>query len=278
MKELLLGGLAGLALGIAAQRLHLHQREELRCAVGLLAPELLRALLLMLGAGTMLTALMMWLAVIDVDEIVVLPLSAGTLAGGVLFGVAVALAGFTPLSVFPGLFCNRYSVREMLEKDFCINSMAGMVLTDRLLPLLEKPLAALQDLPPHSQATLFSVTLDEPFLLGGGFLSQGCLGLLLAAIALCIPSNRLSARRLPPPSEGPAPSAVPRSVAPLPAPQLRLSAPPKLLRLPAPAAEAPIPPADASASEDAFVAALPGEEPLIVDTAMDDPEEDESPN
>lgn len=27
---------------------------------------------------------------------------------------------------------------EMLEKDFCINSMAGMVLTDRLLPLLEK--------------------------------------------------------------------------------------------------------------------------------------------
>lgn len=27
---------------------------------------------------------------------------------------------------------------EMLEKDFCINSMAGPVLTDRLLPLLEK--------------------------------------------------------------------------------------------------------------------------------------------
>ena len=27
---------------------------------------------------------------------------------------------------------------EMLEKDFCINSMGGMVLTDRLLPLLEK--------------------------------------------------------------------------------------------------------------------------------------------
>lgn len=27
---------------------------------------------------------------------------------------------------------------EMLEKDFCINSMAGVVLTDRLLPLLEK--------------------------------------------------------------------------------------------------------------------------------------------
>lgn len=270
MTAYILPAVLGLLTGLVQRWTHLCRPGGLRDALALRLSHPLRSLLYALGTAMALSALLMWLAVIDVDEIVVLPLSAGTLAGGVLFGVAVALAGFTPLSVFPGLFCNRWPT--------ALATLVGCLVAVQLLPLLEKPLAALRDLPPHSQATLFSVTLDEPFLLGGGFLSQGCLGLLLAAIALCIPSNRLSARRLPPPSEGPAPSAVPRSVAPLPAPQLRLSAPPKLLRLPAPAAEAPIPPADASASEDAFVAALPGEELLIVDTAMDDAEEDESPN
>lgn len=271
MTAYILPAVLGLLTGLVLRWTHLCRPGGLRDALALRLSHPLRSLLYALGTAMALSALLMWLAVIDVDRIVVLPLSAGTLAGGVLFGVAVALAGFTPLSVFPGLFCNRWPT--------ALATLAGCLVATQLLPLLDKPLTALQALPPHSQATLFSVTLDEPFLLGGGFLSQGCLGLLLAAIALCIPSNRLSARSLPPPLKKPAsrPTA-PRSVAPPPAPQLRLSAPPKPLRLPAPTGESPVPPADGSASEDAFVAALPGEEPLVVDTAMDGPEEDESLN
>lgn len=230
MKELLLGGLAGLALGIAAQRLQLHRRAELRCAVGLLAPGLMRALLLMLGAGTILTALMMWLAVIDVDTVAVLPLDAGTLIGGVLFGAALGLAGLAP-----GTSGVLLGAGRLLEG---LSAVAGCVAGAFLLPLLEPLFAVLRGWLAPRAATWFQVTLDEPYLFAGGFLGQGCLGLAIFAAALCI----RRAHEAPPEPEPAAP--VPET-----------SDEPQAVQ------------------EDALVVTLPGEEPVVVDTAEDDQKE-----
>jgi len=230
MKELLLGGLAGLALGIAAQRLHLHRREELRCAVGLLAPGLLRTLLLMLGAGTMLTALMMWLAVIDVDTVAVLPLDGGTLIGGVLFGAALGYAGLAP-----GTSGVLLGAGRLLEG---FSAVAGCVAGAFLLPLLEPVFSVLRGWLAPRAATWFQVTLAEPYLFAGGFLGQGCLGLVIFAAALCIRRAHETPPEPEPAALVPETSAEPQDV-----------------------------------QEDALVVTLPGEEPVVVDTAEEDQKE-----
>lgn len=232
MKELVLGGMAGLALGIAGQRLHLHRRDELRCAVGLLAPGLLRALLLTLGVGAMLTALMMWLAVIDVDTVAVLPLDSGTLIGGVLFGTALGWSGLAPGTSGMLLGAGRF-----LE-GLC--AVAGCVAGSLLLPYMESIFATLRSWLQGTGKTWFQVTLDEPFLFAGGFLGQGCIGLAIAAAALCIRRAH---------EEPPAPEPAP--------PMPHTSAEPEAVQ------------------EDAVVVSLPGEEPVVVDTGEEDREDKE---
>lgn len=256
MRSILLPGLLGLLTGLTLRWSGLWQPRGLRDALALRRRHVCRSGLYALGAATAMTALLCYLAVIDVDEIVVLPLSAGALAGGAVFGVCAALAGYTPLTAFTGLGGLRLDA---------LCTIAGCFAGTLLLPLLEQPLAALRALPPHVNATLFQVTLDESYLLGGGFLAQGCAGLLLAVIAMCIPSHR--AARVEPIMAPPArPTAAPLRM-PTRYRQLRLPAPDRVPRLPAPADPAPDP--DASA-EDTFVAILPGEEPLVVDTAQED--------
>lgn len=291
MMEYILPGALGLLLGLILRWSRLSRPEGLRAALALRCSHALRSLLQAIGAGMALTALLMWLAVIDVDEVVPLPLSAGALAGGVIFGVAAALAGFTPMTAFAGAGSSHWT------EALC--TLAGCLAGTLLLPLLERPLAALRDAPPHAAATLFRVTLDETYLLGGGFLGQACAGLLLMAIAVCIPSNRRAAATgapaspvdVPPPTGPEAES----SAAPPPA----LPEPTPLLLLPAPAPEEILPedtppedpdpkptieasPPDEDAPEEAagetFIALLPGEEPLVVDTGLEeDGEEEESP-
>ncbi|MBE5803595.1 MAG: hypothetical protein E7316_03685 [Clostridiales bacterium] len=196
MKELMLGGVAGLALGIALQRLGLHRRAELRCAVGLLAPEHLRCLLLAVGAGGILSALMMWLAVIDVDTIVVPPLDGGTLLGGAIFGAALGWSGLTPATAGAVLGADRF-----LE-GLC--AVAGCVAGAFLLPYAERAFPTLRSWLEADGRTWFQVTLDEPFLFAGGFLGLGCLGLFIIAAALFI----RRAHETPPPPEEPAPMPV----------------------------------------------------------------------
>ena len=294
MMEYILPGTLGLLLGLILRWSHLSRPEGLRSALALRRSHALRSLLQAIGAGMALTALMMWLAVIDVDEVVPLPLSAGTLAGGVIFGVAAALAGFTPMTAFAGAG-GSHGARALC-------TLAGCLAGTLLLPLLEGPLAALRGLPPHAAATLFRVTLNETYLLGGGFLGQACTGLLLMTIAVCIPSNRRAAASVAPDTpadvpEMPAPDAVPPDAAVPAALPPALPEPPPLLRLPAPAQkEAPSaepappvpdettppddpgspanPPPEEAAGE-TFIALLPGEEPLVVDTGME--EDGESP-
>ena len=237
LTELILPGALGLLLGLTLRWTRLCRPDGLRRALALRLCHETRSLLYAVGAFVAMAAGLMWLAVIDVDRIAVLPLSAGTLTGGALFGVAAALAGFTPLTAFAGLGSG------CPGQALC--TLAGCLTGALLLPLLSGPLTALQALPPAVSATLFATTLDEPFLLGGGFLGQACAGLVLMTLAAVIPSNRLSraAYTQPLPAAVPAPPVHALPPIPVRPPRhLRLPAPEPQLRLPAPsgpAAEAP---------------------------------------
>lgn len=236
MRTYLLPGILGLLIGLLLHWTGLSRREGVHQALGLHRSSALRSALYAVGAAMAMTAFLCWLAVIDVDLIAVLPLSGGVLAGGALLGIAAGLCGFTPGTAFAALGAGSFTAA--LE---ALSTLAGCFVMTLLLPQLTGLLAPLQQSAPYVNSTVFRVTLDESFLLDGGFLGQGCAGLLLAAIALCIPSPR-------------------QMIAP------QESTPP-------PAGESSVPEPDEAPAE-TFVAILPGEEPLVVDTAMD--EEDET--
>lgn len=112
------------------------------------------------------------------------------------------------------------------------------------LPALDGAFDAVRRLIPAVECTLFRVTLDKPFLLSGGFPALACLGALLLVCALCVRPPR------------PAPAE--------PAGAQEMSA----------ASETSAAPQDVR--EDTFVASLPGEEPVVVDTQEpDSPPSDE---
>ena len=231
MNAYLIPGLLGLLTGLLLNWGQLSRAEGLRHALGLRRSLALRTGLTALGWGALLTALLMWLAVIDVDGVDVLPLSLGTLLGGALFGVCAGLCGFTPTTAFAGL-------PRSLEA-LCV--LAGCLAGTLLSPALGGLLAPLHA--PWTSATLFQVTLDEPWLLSGGFLGLGALGALLAVWGLCVPSPR--------------PVIVPNEVIAERAAEAEET----------PSAEESPDPEEAPA--ETVVAVLEGEEPLIVDTAMD---------
>ncbi|MBQ7850033.1 MAG: YeeE/YedE family protein [Clostridia bacterium] len=258
MKGYVLPGVLGLLLGLTLHWTGLSRPGALRDALGLRRSHALRSVLYMIGVPMALTALLCWLAVIDVDGVAVLPLSAGALAGGVVFGVSAALCGYTPLTAFAGLGSGR------TVEALC--TLAGCLTAALLLPLLEKPLTALYALPPTAHATMFRTTLDEPYLLGGGFRGQFLAGVLVMVVAICIPSNLGRFAAAPAVAEDAPPDDAAGSDA---APEEEAEA-----ALPAPEPVALLP---AAAPEEAFVALLPGEEPLVVDTEMDAPPENSLP-
>lgn len=228
MKSWLIPGVSGLLTGLLLHWTTLDRPFAMRNALGLRRACALRSGLSALGWGMALTALLCWLAVIDVDTIRVLPLSLGAIIGGVLFGGAAGFCGFTPGTAFAGLACTPVEA-------LCV--LMGCAVMTWLMSLLEGLLLPLRYAPPYADATMFAVTLDGAFLLSGGFGGQGCVGLLLVVIALCVPSPRLVLLT---------DEEVARRAAALPPPE----------------------PADAST----FVATLPDEEPLVVDTAQDEGE------
>lgn len=238
MNAYFLPGVMGLMTGLLLHWAGFDREANLRLALGLRRSYALRTALTAVGWAMALTALLMWLAVIDVDAIAVLPLSLGVLLGGALLGVCAGLCGFTPLSAFAGA-----GTPDALS---ALPVLAGCFAGGWLLPVLDAPFSALREAAPYAAATLFEVTLDEPFLLSGGFLAQGCAGLLGAVIALCIPSPRMV-----------------------------------IIDVPQPSADADSdadsnPDADPSSTAvDTFVSLQEGEEPLVIDTAL---EEGESPN
>lgn len=232
MKGYLLHGLCGLLLGLVLRWTGLAHPQGLRLALGLRRSYALRSALTAAGWGLALIAVLAWLAVLDVDTITVIALHGGSLIGGVLFGVAAALCGYTPLTAFAGLGGPERGHGGQALEALC--TLAGCFAALWLLPSLDGPIAALAALPPHVEATLFRITLDKPYLLEGGFLGHVCLGLVLIAAAMCIPSPRV---RMVDDAE-----IAERAAA--------------------------IPPPEAAPTE-TFVALLPGEEPLVVDTVLD---------
>ncbi len=236
MTTYLIPGLLGLLMGLILHWGRFSQTSGLRAALGLRRSLTLRTGLTALGWGILLTALLMWLAVIDVDAVPVLPLSLGALLGGVVFGVAAGLCGFTPSTAFAGL-----GGGNALEA-LCVLAgcafMTWLPVGELLRPLREPWLAS----------TLFEVTLDEPYLFAGGFLGMMCLGALLIVWGICVPSPRVKIF----PDEA----------------------------IAEPAAEPPIPPAEEavpdpeSAAEETVIALLEGEEPLVVDTELDEADAD----
>lgn len=234
MNAYLIPGMMGLLTGLLLRWGLLHQPEGLRTALGLRRSLTLRTGLSALGWGTLLTALLMWLAVIDVDHVEVLPLSPGALLGGAIFGVCTGICGFTPTTAFAGL-CSHCPPEAL-----CV--IAGCFAGTALSPALSGLLTPLHT--PWADASLFQVTLDEPWLLGGGHLALGCLGLLLTVWGACIPSPKAA--------------VVPDGV---------IAERAAEAAEPLPAEDSPDP---ADAPEETVVAVLEGEEPLIVDTALDE--------
>lgn len=267
MNAYLIPGLLGLMTGLVLHWGQLSRAEGLRLALGLRRSLPLRTGLTALGWGLFLTALLMWLAVIDVDRVDVLPLSPGALLGGALFGVCAGLCGFTPTTAFAGL-CGP-NVLEAL----CV--LAGCFVMTLFSPALEGLLVPLRT--PWVDATLFKVTLDEPFLLsgggssGGGFLGLGCLGALLAVWGMCVPSPKvviIEAVEPPCPKDDGSPSGETKE-------DSSASTPPQSANADSSPEKEPLDLTPAAPTE-TVVAILEGEEPLVVDTALDASDEPEA--
>lgn len=272
----------GLLLGLTLHWVGFSRPKGLRNVLALHRRNILRSALYVLGVPMALTALLCWLAVIDVDGIVVLPLTPALLAGAAIYGVAVGLAGCTPLTAFALLGGSHWA------EALC--TLAGCAVAGWLLPMLSASLTALREALILSDATLFRMTLDEPFLLGGGFAGQAWAGLLLMTIAICVlprravPSPAVAEDPAAPAADTPESDPLPDD-APVPPPADETTVSPDADdEMEAPSDEAVVPdetPTDetdaseflllpASVPDDAFVALLPGEEPLVVDMVEND--------
>ena len=91
MRTLLIPASCGLLLGMSISAARLISPDGLRDTLRFRPSHALKAALWALGTAIAAMALLCWLAVMDIDRIVPLPLHAGTLTGGMLFGVCAAL-------------------------------------------------------------------------------------------------------------------------------------------------------------------------------------------
>lgn len=268
MKDVILWGAMGLWVGMALQVSGFSGAAQLSGERAGRRNAAQRALLYTLGLGMMLSALLCWLAVIDVDWIEVAPLHAGTILGGIMFGMAAGLTEMTPATALTGLGGGRF------WESLCgvLGCAAGAALGSRL------PLEGVQALAPRAEGTLFHLTLRDGFALPGGFSALACLGLLVCTVALMIPMVR--GQDAPPEEE------LPDGVSPDGGSSDGVS-PDGAARpdMEEPTAEAPLPedeilpedrmiPGEETASDETFVALLPEEEPMIIDTAEPDEEEE----
>ncbi|MBR4080809.1 MAG: YeeE/YedE family protein [Clostridia bacterium] len=223
MTRLVLDGLIGLLLGVALHLTGMDRADSVRETLHFRRRGEGKALLWASGVMAVTVSLLTWLAVIDVDDIPVLPLTGMTLVGGAICGLSWGLTGFTPETALSSAGGGR------LTESLCAlaGCAAGAYLTPYAKKLLSGTLAWFQPV----EKTLFRFTLDDGYLLPGGYLAQGCIGLILLAAAVCVRHFR------PPETVVPAtPVTDPPSVEP------------------------------EAVQEETVVVTLPGEEPVVVDT------------
>ena len=232
MTELVAGGILGMLLGIAVQCCGLSSHGAVARAMALHNFSLTRRVLMALGWAVVLTAFLSYLAVIDGDKLIVLPLHGGTILGGAIFGAAAGLTGILPGTAPAVLGGGRFLPGAC--------AMAGCFTGSMLLPGMQGVFAHLQGMV-LSASTVFRVTLDEPYLLGGGFLGQGCIGAALMLLAMALPADKAAPLQEIPATQEPKGEQEPIST------------------------EAE------DVQEDTVVALLPGEEAVVVDAAA--PEE-----
>lgn len=280
MSGYVLPGALGLLTGLLLHWSGFSRQEGLRRGLGLRRSIPLLSGLTAVGWAMAVTALLCWLAVIDVDSIAVLPLSFGALAGGAVLGIAAGLCGCTPSTAFAGLGAGNAA------QALCV--LMGCAAMSLFLPRLEGVLSPLRQAEPYCAAMLFNVTLDKPYLLDGGFLGQGAVGLVAVAAAMAVTVRRMNdesgMRNLDGGTEAVADAAD--------APSEEELAPPEPAASPdvpdiSDARESDIPdaadvpgtstPTDPEAAAgDTFIALLPGEEPLIIDTDTASPDTPEA--
>ncbi|MCH5287436.1 MAG: YeeE/YedE family protein [Christensenellaceae bacterium] len=178
MSTIVFGGLTGLLLGMAAQAAGLTDAGRFRDMLAFRRFCMLKMTLAFLGFGALMVAFLGWLAVLDVDLLTVRPLDWATLLGGVLLGAGVWLCGLLPGTALGAIGGGR------LWESFC--AVAGCLVGAVALPWVTgwtQPLHGMA----WSQATVFRVTLDSPYLLPGGFLGLGIFGFVLLALAAYVP-------------------------------------------------------------------------------------------
>ena len=179
MKVYLIPGMLGLLAGLVLHWAGLDHPGRLRTALALRRGHSrnsspLRSSLAALGYAIAGAAGLIWLAVIDTDDLLAIPADWYTALGGLLFGVSAGVCGFTPSTAFAGL------AAAPLE---ALCALAGLTLGTFFLPEGTAQAAPIPDL-----------------------LALGCAGILLAVIALCIPNPK--AAPLPEPVEAPDPMPV----------------------------------------------------------------------
>ena len=181
MSTIVFGGVTGLLLGLAMQAAGLTDARGVRETVAFRQLALLKMVLAFLGFGALMVAGLGWLAVLDVDLLTVRPLDWATLLGGVLLGAGVWLCGLLPGTALGGVGGGR------LWESLC--AVAGCLVGAVALPWVTGWTQPLHDMA-WLRATLFRVTLDEPYLLPGGFLGLGIFGLVLLSLSAYVPAAR----------------------------------------------------------------------------------------
>lgn len=234
MTELWLGCGLGLALGWLFQRMGLSHPGVLTEALRLRRRTLWRTLLVALGTATLCVAFLGWLAVLDVDHLEILPLNGTLVLGSLLLGAAMGFTGYTPGAALAQLGGGK----PLAGLCAVGGGIAGAV----CYRLAAAPLNALNGWLPEASGTLFRTTLASPYLLSGGFMLHGAVGITLLAVGLCVgrePPERAETLREAETENAPVRSAE---------------------------SAAKAPPSPEEASAETVVAALPQEETWTLDT------------
>lgn len=232
--RLLIYLLPGLLLGMAMHCAGLSSPLSVRKTLAGRRMASLRCVLAAMGFGMLLTALLSWLAVIDIEDTCVMAVNGRLIAGALIAGVALGLTGCSP-----GVCIAQVGGGRFIE-GLC--GVLGVITGAAVFRMLGDAPELLNNWLPGRAKTLFRTTLDKPWLFPGSFAGVACIGAAFLLISLLLPREKHA-------EAAPAEPSVP-------------SAPPPPDALPA----------------ETFVAALPEEEPIVIDTAADDASADALPD
>ena len=144
-----------------------------------------RMLLIALGTATVCVAFLGWLAVLDVDHLEILPLNGTLVVGSLILGTAMGFTGYTPGSMLAQLGGGKPLA------GLC--AVAGGVAGAVCYGWIASPVEAINGWFPEIAGTLSRTTLTSPFLLSGGFLLHGAVGVILLFAAFAYRGFRIAA-------------------------------------------------------------------------------------